>query len=319
MNLDYDNHLELAKKIVQTQVADQYLVIAGSAPLDFLLQRVPKDLDVWITPHTAERLSPMMLRGILHAWGVTSPKHDDCIEVHESVYGTNTLKYRVWGRYNNTEVQIEFIEHDSATVYTTPSIQDFLHRLLQSFPVNTSRCAMYQSVLDAPVIVAPDNLLRIVGNEITLTQILYHKGMNNSELLAKSVDKYLLHCRYAFEGQDHLSATMRTYSLSGSSGLGYGMLGGVDEKRQLKAKKFDNFPDKRLPSPFPRYQVSNMSEADTPRTSGVRSRPLFRTGQGSLAQELQSARVQGTGSIQTIWDDAALRTGPVEPVDPVEF
>ena len=140
----WDWQWEAVSKIVNYQVGNHRLLVAGSGPLDMLLGRNFKDIDVFLPE---EELPNFNLAQFISDMGM-GPTEEPCLEVvsFSNDYGKGTLRYDIRGSMLGQPVWIQIISfkaegEDISLVgdASHPSTNSyyFARRVLQSFPIST--------------------------------------------------------------------------------------------------------------------------------------------------------------------------------------
>lgn len=302
---------ELCKKVVSTYIGDIPLVVSGSAPLDLMLQRVPKDLDVYYLSDYDSIMTPERVSALLTCWGVGRGLNNTPLNVNilDNEYGTHTLRYDISGEFQGYPVQIQFISMNSDKCRDRMSYmltaEHKLHAvcdtIVDSFPVNTSRNVLHMTPFGCLAVhcrmslrVSPDDAIHLHNIEFTEDA--------SPKLVAKCIDKYMKHCERPFKKVGSISTySSRTVILPDYTTecvmLNATLLG--NEVVISEPKTFDSLPDPKSSTKFTIGHLSSMSTADPTRPSSARPLPQDGLRQGSVAQELQSARVQSQEFIPT--------------------
>lgn len=302
---------DLCKKIVNSRVADMPLIISGSAPLDLILQRVPKDLDVYYLSDSNAIMTPHYISTLLSWWGVGGGLNNTPlnIQVLDNEYGTHTLKYDVTGQYRGFPVQIQFISVNSErfrrslTPWSTvkSSLYALSDIITNSFPVNTSQSVMFLTEFDTLAVASKTDFRLSQDNLIHLSDIRYTDDAAPA-LIAKCIDKYMQYCNRPFAKVSNLiNHFIRTVVLPEGSTKCVMLHTCILSNEVLinAAKTFDSLPDPKSSTKSPKEYMPYLSGTLGSGASSFGSLPSDWASPSRVTQELQSAGEQSQRTVPT--------------------
>lgn len=315
---DFNLQKELLLKIVRTKVQGVHLTVMGGAATDTLLGRTCNDIDIFVPRFIADTVSNEF-HSLLSRWGVQLDDLDGQeVQFIEPKYGDSTLFIDVQGQYRTSPVKIQFI---AVEMYTDEAMyhgqEFFIEDTFSSFGVSTNCSAVFLTKYHQLGVYSLG--VGVLGGRFILHKMLYRDGAEN--LLAKSVDKYIKYCTRGFEKlRDGVS--IQTTGLRSLVSYVNGNLVSTGESlhSMINHEEYVDAPEEID------HTVSNNSSAATPppaptagdlsslwadidvRAGGTRPRPRFGVSTSRAAQELQSARVESSRTVQEVRATARPRT-----------
>ena len=337
-NEEFSRQWEIARRICNYKVAGVFKpTVTGGTAIDTYLGRKCKDFDTYIP----ESLVPHFdVQDFCTKLGIQSGSSESQVQVLNSTkeYGECTLQYVIKGELLGAPVHIEIISwrpanelqreqfsYDFICEFYSSNLtdDDFVRSVTSTFSVSTSMFAFYGSTCDNLVLNIPRRMMTDVAGisrvvVFDLTSKLMDKSLEKydkyaanpplfyepgSEGKAISEKSRLLSVQFSFVKLNNSLVRIRAYPSEYLDGA-------LEHEVQESYRR----TDKAVSLDLTTWGVSDMRERDTAGASSVRSRPWDGTSASRVAQELQSAGVEGT------WVAAEVRGNPnIVPPTPPQF